>query len=199
MHRPLVKIAIAAAALAAGGSIAALASGGSPAPPPPTNAFSNPGQPAADLTSRQVAQLAEAGVENVRLLGARNGFTLFRGSTAAGEACFLSSRFDATETEFGVIACLPADGRFPSERSPMFDISPLLKGPGESLPYVTALVGFASDAVAKAGIIDEAGRLHTIPVIGNVYATPAFLHIAAQAIVGLDSGGRILFREDLAT
>jgi hypothetical protein len=162
--------------------------------------MSNGGEPVAALSARQMQQMAIIGVAGgVRLLGARAGTSFYTARSGHGGPCFLTSRSQSDEPEFAVVACTgPKAPALPSSDMPLVDFSALKKAPGERLPRVQWLSGFAADGVAEVGLVDESGDVHVTPVVRNVYSADGVVSESARAIVALDGAGREMHRMSLA-
>src|SRR5438067_7716989 len=161
------------------------------APAPPT--FTPSGVPAA-LGAADSQALARAGVERgLRVLGERAGLRFYSADSSAGtNRCFAlgDARIDGGLLFAG---CQSAENPFSTSR--LVDLSPRqgddAADPAAATVFVTRLVGFASDGVARVGIVDASGSMiASTPVVNNTYASGSFAHVPAKAIVAIDRGGR---------
>ena len=97
--------------------------------------------------------------------------------------------------DFSVVFCpngSTSGSQFPSAEAPVLDLSVITQD-SERGTRVQFLAGLASDGVARVGIRDEAGMVHTARVVGNVYTMTDTSGIHAKAITAFDTGGDEVF------
>jgi hypothetical protein len=101
-------------------------------------------------------------------------------------------------TRFGVLGCMPKS-LFPSRALPVLDFSYYRMGPGQRVPELVGLQGFAANPVAKIGVIGRDNRIvFKTPVRDNVYSIGAAGVIGARGLVALDDDGKPLWVQCLA-
>jgi hypothetical protein len=140
---------------------------------------------------------AGGGSNGVRLLGTRAGFSFYAARGTEDTLCFAIAIVSTPRPKPGALACLSnRPNRFPSAQQPILDFSPLASGGNLHGTHVAALIGFAADGVARVGVVDETGVLHSVPVIKNLYATQkgALPNVAEKALVALDVKGRKIYQ-----
>lgn len=165
--------------------------------------FSNPGTPVdtRSLSLSEISALKRVGADegSVKLLGERDGIAFYVARSKAGALCFGIGRASAPAPGFDMLACRGAGSpAFPSTEHPVADFSPVRGQEGGPAIYIWRLVGFAADGVARVGFVDTSGRIHSVAVIGNVYAGADLPHEPATALVALDDAGNEVWREPLS-
>jgi hypothetical protein len=160
------------------------------------------GTPVNDLTPRERFVLSEINMNGkVSLIATRgsDAFYVIRqpdgrlcysiGDTRKGRTPFQRE----TRIRFGSIGC--PDGRvFPSRAVPVLDYSAYMLRPGDGSASLTALRGFASDPVARIGVIGRDNRIvYSVPVSQNVYTSGKKRIAGARGIVALGKDGKPLW------
>jgi hypothetical protein len=124
----------------------------------------------------------------VMLLGERNGrayYALGRGE----DICFASGPA-AQKDLFGSATCAPG---FPSPEQPILEFTVYTGRPGELDAHPYRFDGIAADGVARVGFREPSGRLHTTPVIDNIYSLTNVSDLTVASVVGLDRDGRTVY------
>ena len=160
------------------------------------------GTPVNDLTPRERFILSESNMNgNVKLIATRgsDAFYVIRqpdgrlcysiGDTRKGRTPFQRE----TRIRFGSIGCVDRPV-FPSRAVPVLDYSSYMWRPGARDLSLTALRGFASDPVAKIGVIGRDNRIvYSVPVSQNVYTSGKKRVAGARGIVALGKNGKPLW------
>ena len=152
--------------------------------------LSNRGSLVRSLSSRQRETLKRATVDQqtVRLMGRREGLSVFVARSTRGDPCFLVG-FGG---DFRFIACGPTKNPFPSRHLPAIDLSPLSAGPRDRHPRVRAVAGIAADGVARMAVRFVHGPTYVVRVSANTYLDQDVPQRPARSIVALDRRGRVL-------
>jgi hypothetical protein len=139
------------------------------------------------------------GKVSIRLLGTRGGrsFYVIDVHGPRISQCLAISRAGRPDL-FRGFECGSGDD-FPSRRRPIADYSAFYSRRSGEM-HIVRLEGFAADAVAKVGLLDEDGKLVApAPVIDNTYLRmTGFPTGRLEAIVAYDRGGKRVFCEDIA-
>lgn len=96
---------------------------------------------------------------------------------------------------FGSIAC--PEG-FPTESTPILDQSTISFDPASGTTQLVAVEGFASDSVARVGVVDASGTITYAKVQGNLYRLTKLPDTAAKEIAAFDSSGAKIISIDVA-
>jgi len=141
----------------------------------------------ADIASQDADVLESGGgTTALRLLGQRDSIAFYSSMGKAGGLCH------ATATASGHIASLfcPASGssEFPSEKTPILDMSGVAYDPTTHVTRLLDLTGFAADGIARVGVLSTDGSLHATPVVANVYHGD-LPDVQAAALVAFDETG----------
>lgn len=149
-------------------------------------------------------QLDEAGVtSDLRLLTERDGVRYYTAKHASGGTCYITGLLQGEAHHFGMLQCPSRDPSadppaFPSRQLPINDFSLfVLAGENWAPTRVTRFAGFAADAVARVGILDVNGVVHSVPVIDNVYSMAAPPSVQPTALVAMDSSGARIYTLEL--
>jgi hypothetical protein len=138
------------------------------------------------------------GKVSIRLLATRGGHTFYVIDVHGPRVtqCLAIGRVGRPEL-FGALGCSSGDD-FPSPDRPIADYSTFYGRPN-GVVQIGRLEGFAADAVAKVGLLDEDGKLVApVPVIDNTYLrTTGFPTGPLQAIVAYDQTGKRVYCEDI--
>jgi hypothetical protein len=162
------------------------------------------GTPVNDLTPRERFLLSEFDMSGrVALIARRNSSAFYAIRRPDGQVCYSIGeiRKDRTPaqrelgTRFGGGNC--TDPRaFPSQAWPVFDFSFYSYRRGDAESRLAGLQGFASDPVARIGVIGRDKRIvFTVPVEQNVYSAGKKSIAGARGIVALDKDGKVLWVE----
>jgi hypothetical protein len=139
------------------------------------------------------------GKVSIRLLATRGGHTFYVIDVHGPRItqCLAIGRAGKPRL-FGSLTCSSGDD-FPSPERPIADNSTFKGSVGGGI-QISRLEGFAADAVAKVGLLDENGKLVApVPVINNTYLrTTGFPIGELQAIVAFDQSGERVYCEDIA-
>ena len=65
------------------------------------------------------------------------------------------------------------------------------------MPRIWRVTGLAGQGVARVGLVDAHGEVHSVPVEGRVYQLADLPHRPWIALVALDSEGNEVYRERL--
>lgn len=139
------------------------------------------------------------GKVSIRLLATRGGrsFYVIDVHGPRVRQCFAIGRASRPELFQGFSCSFGHD--FPSRQRPIEDYSAYSSGRGGDV-HIARLEGFAADAVAKVGLLDEDGKLVApVPVVDNTYLRMrGFPAGRLEAIVAYDRAGNQVFCQDLA-
>lgn len=160
------------------------------------------GTPVNDLTPRERFVLSEIDMNgSVKLIATRGSDAFYVIRQPGGRLCYSigdtrkgRTPFQReTRIRFGSIGC--PDGRvFPSRAVPVLDYSAYMLRPGDGEASLTALRGFASDPVARIGVIGRDNRIvYSVPVSENVYTSGRKRIAGARGIVALGKNGKPLW------
>lgn len=155
--------------------------------------------PTGQIPSQQLSALESVGFPTgtVRLLAHRASVSFYAAKTPAGSYCFAIGLRAQTTPSIDALACQGGTiGSFPSATDPVADFSAL--NAATTTTYVTTLAGFATDKVARVGVVDASGKLiYSTPVKQNVYAANDVPQMALSAIVAFDNSNTIIYRKQL--
>jgi hypothetical protein len=139
------------------------------------------------------------GKVSIRLLATRGGrsFYVIDVHGPRVRQCFAIGRASRPELFLGFSCSFGHD--FPSRQRPIEDYSAYSSGRGGDV-HIARLEGFAADAVAEVGLLDEDGKLVApVPVVDNTYLRMrGFPAGRLEAIVAYDRAGKQVFCEDIA-
>jgi hypothetical protein len=139
------------------------------------------------------------GKVSIRLLASRGGrsFYVIEVHGPRISQCLAIGRAGRPDLFLG-FECGSGDD-FPSRQRPIADYSAFSGSRGGAV-HIARLEGFAADAVAKVGLLDEDGKLVApVPVVDNTYLRmTGFPKGRLEAIVAYDRRGKQVFCEDIA-
>lgn len=160
------------------------------------------GTPVNDLTPRERFVLSEINMNGkVGLIATRGSDAFYVIRQPGGRLCYSigdtrkgRTPFQReTRIRFGSIGC-PDRRVFPSRAVPVLDYSAYMLSPGAALASLTGLRGFASDPVARIGVIGRDNRIvYSVPVSQNVYTSGKKRIAGARGIVALGKDGKPLW------
>jgi hypothetical protein len=133
------------------------------------------------------------GFRSMRFLGSGGPIAYYAVVRKDGSTCFATGLI-RSRPHISSLDC--PTGRkpfaFPSRRTPLLDRSAFSVGPGASR-WIFVLTGLAANGVARVGVVDAEGVIHSTPVVHNVYYTTNLPRGALLAIVALNPAGRVIY------
>jgi len=168
---------------------------------PPLDDISAPGLPVAEagLAIAEVATLRSTSVDprSVRRLAVRGGSRFYPATTEAGHRCYLVGVDRGGADHFGAVSCAHAETTFPSEESPVLDLSLQFRDQDMRLTSIERVAGFAADGIAAIRFEDALGaEISSLPVQNNVYAGGKLTAVPSR-MVALDQAGVVVHAVDL--
>ncbi|HEX6763585.1 MAG TPA: hypothetical protein VF094_12375 [Gaiellaceae bacterium] len=163
--------------------------------------LSNSGTPVpiGEISARQLSALESLGfpLGQVRFLAHRADVSFYAAKTGGGSFCFAIGLRQEPTPSIDALACQGGTiGSFPSPTKPVADFSTV--NATTVATYVTTLAGFATDDVARVGVLDASGKvIYSAPVEKNVYAADDVPQTPAVAIVAFNDANTIVYRKEL--
>jgi hypothetical protein len=174
----------------------AIAGGDKPAAPAYTfDHISNSGSPVDVSASNAETLRGGGGQASLRRLATRNGTVFYTAPGATGGLCY--AKGPENTGGIALLGCPNAKEvfSFPSREKPILEMSGGVIDSTDGSVHLLELSGFAADGVAKVGLIDVNGVIHSVNVSDNVYDL-ALPNVEAKAVVALDGTGREIYRRD---
>ena len=97
----------------------------------------------------------------------------------------------------GLFAATQAHPLLPTPKRPITADVPVEASVDDPVPRIWRVTGLAGQGVARVGLVDAHGEVHSVPVEGRVYQLADLPHRPWSALVALDSEGNEVYRERL--